>query len=134
GVGAGQTVYIWATTIQWPDETSVDVDVNNDVAESDESNNTFFQIVAIPTLPAYCETPPPHTPTTGPITLTASAACVDESLAVTISAGDGPFNITASAGVNTPVNGVNIGTTMINGPEKWDNLTVSETTGDIEST
>ncbi len=69
----------------------------------------------------------------GPVMLVASAACVDENLAVTISDGDGPFNITASAGVNTPVNGVNIGTTTINGPEKWDNLTVTETTGDTET-
>jgi hypothetical protein len=58
---------------------------------------------------------------------------VDENLAVTISAGDGPFNITASAGINTPVNGVGIGTTTINGPEKWDNLTASETSGDLQS-
>jgi hypothetical protein len=58
---------------------------------------------------------------------------VDENLAVTISDGDGPFNITASAGVNTPVNGVSTGTTTINGPEKWDDLTVTETTGDMQS-
>ncbi|MCI0708542.1 MAG: CSLREA domain-containing protein [Chloroflexi bacterium] len=69
----------------------------------------------------------------GSTPLAASAVCNGPNLDVTISAGDGPFNITASAGVNTPVNGVNTGTTTINGPEKWDNLTVAETTGDTET-
>ncbi|MCI0708668.1 MAG: hypothetical protein L0154_00755, partial [Chloroflexi bacterium] len=83
---------------------------------------------------------PTHTPTdtptntpTGPAALLASAACNLENLEVAITAGDGPFNITASAGINTPVNGVSIGTTTINGPEKWDNLTVTETTGDMQA-
>ncbi|MCI0712317.1 MAG: hypothetical protein L0154_19340 [Chloroflexi bacterium] len=79
------------------------------------------------------DTPVPPTDTPGSVNLLASATCVDENLAVTISAGDGPFNITASAGVNTPVNGVGVGTTTINGPEKWDNLTVTETGGNGES-
>ncbi len=65
--------------------------------------------------------------------LTASAACVGENLDVMISGGDGPFNITASGGINMPVNGVGIGTTTINGPEKWDDVTVTETVGDLES-
>ncbi len=76
--------------------------------------------------------PPTDTPT-GPVTLVASAVCVNEDLAVTISAGDGPFNITASAGINTPVLGVSIGTTTIQGPEKWDDLTVTEISGDTQS-
>jgi hypothetical protein len=75
----------------------------------------------------------PPTDTPGPVVLVASAVCVNENLDVTITAGDGPFNITASAGINTPVNGVGIGTTTINGPEKWDNLTVTETSGDMQS-
>jgi hypothetical protein len=65
--------------------------------------------------------------------LAVNALCNDENLAVAITSGDGPFNITASAGINTPVNGVGIGLTIINGPEKWDNLTVTETGGDTES-
>jgi predicted extracellular nuclease len=65
--------------------------------------------------------------------LAASAVCVDENLIVSITAGDGPFNITASAGINTPVNGVGIGTVSIPGPEKWDDLKVTETAGDLES-
>jgi hypothetical protein len=63
----------------------------------------------------------------------ATAICVGGDLAITISAGDGPFNVTASAGINTPVNAVVLGTTTIYGPEKWDNLTVTETSGDLES-
>lgn len=66
-------------------------------------------------------------------TLSASAVCVNENLDVTISGGDGPFDISASAGINTPVLGVGIGTTTINGPEKWDNVTVTESGGDLES-
>lgn len=65
--------------------------------------------------------------------LLASATCNGANLEVTITTGDGPFNITATAGVNTPVMGVNIGTTTINGPEKWDDVTVVETTGDTQS-
>ncbi|MCI0708705.1 MAG: hypothetical protein L0154_00945 [Chloroflexi bacterium] len=79
------------------------------------------------------DTPVPPTDTPDPGILAASATCSNEDLAVTIAAGDGPFNITASAGVNTPVLGVGTGTTFIQGPEKWDNLTVTETTGDAES-
>ncbi|MCI0712306.1 MAG: M4 family metallopeptidase, partial [Chloroflexi bacterium] len=75
----------------------------------------------------YACTPIGNTP------LAATANCVNEDLAVNITAGDGPFNITASAGVNTPVNGVSTGTTTIQGPEKWDNLTVTETGGDTQS-
>ncbi|MCI0710659.1 MAG: FG-GAP repeat protein [Chloroflexi bacterium] len=67
-------------------------------------------------------------------TLTTSVACNGPNLEVTIMMGDGPFNITASAGINTPVtDGVLTGITTINGPEKWDNLTVTETTGDLQS-
>ncbi|MCI0712552.1 MAG: hypothetical protein L0154_20520 [Chloroflexi bacterium] len=67
------------------------------------------------------------------VSLAASATCNGANLDVTISAGDAPFDITASAGINTPVNSAGIGTTTISGPEKWDNLTVTETTGNLES-
>jgi hypothetical protein len=67
------------------------------------------------------------------VPLTASAACNGPNLDVTISAGDGSFDITASAGINTPITGVSSGMTVINGPEKWDDLTVTETNGDFES-
>ncbi|MCI0708545.1 MAG: hypothetical protein L0154_00110 [Chloroflexi bacterium] len=80
------------------------------------------------------DTPIPPTDTPGgPTALVVSAICVDENLAVTITSGDGPFDITASAGINTPVNGVSVGTTTINGPERWDDLTVTEQGGDGES-
>ncbi len=64
--------------------------------------------------------------------LVASGICNGPNLEVTITAGDGPFNITASAGINTPVNGVTTGMTTITGPEKWDNLSVRETLGGLE--
>ncbi|MCI0713447.1 MAG: hypothetical protein L0154_25040 [Chloroflexi bacterium] len=65
--------------------------------------------------------------------LIASATCDDSDLAVTIASGDAPFNITASAGINTPVIGAGLGITTINGPEKWDNLTVTENSGNMQS-
>lgn len=67
------------------------------------------------------------------VTLLASAVCNGPDLDVTITSGDGPFDITASQGINTPVTGVSVGTTTISGPEKWDNVTVTETAGDAES-
>ncbi|MCI0712376.1 MAG: hypothetical protein L0154_19635, partial [Chloroflexi bacterium] len=127
---AGQTAYLWTSDYQYlSPETEVVVDVNNDVAESDESNNTFFALVPIPTLPAQCM----WTDTPNPGILMASAACNGPDLDVNITSGDGPFDITASAGVNTPVLGVSVGTTTISGPEKWDNVMVAETSGDTES-
>ncbi|MCI0710215.1 MAG: hypothetical protein L0154_08635 [Chloroflexi bacterium] len=65
--------------------------------------------------------------------LLASATCNGPDLDVTITSGDALFSITASAGINTPVMGAGLGTTTIAGPEKWDNLTVIETSGDTES-
>ncbi|MCI0708707.1 MAG: hypothetical protein L0154_00955 [Chloroflexi bacterium] len=78
------------------------------------------------------DTPIPPTETPDP-NLAVSAVCNGPVLEVTITSGEGPFDITASAGVNTPVSGVNLGTTSINGPEKWDDLTVTETTGNLET-
>jgi hypothetical protein len=65
--------------------------------------------------------------------LVTHATCNQGSLEVTTSAGDGLFDITASAGINVPVLGVGTGTITINGPEKWDNLTITETSGDNQS-
>jgi hypothetical protein len=67
------------------------------------------------------------------VSLSVSATCNSENLSVSITSGDGPFDITASAGINTPVLSVSTGITTINGPEKWDDLTVTETSGDAES-
>ena len=72
--------------------------------------------------------------TSAPDGLVASAVCNGPNIEITISAGDGPFNITASSGVGTPALGVGLGTTTVNGPEKWDNVTVTETSGDMENT
>jgi hypothetical protein len=65
--------------------------------------------------------------------LTASVTCNNPNLEVTITGGDGPFNITVSEGQNMPVIGVNTGTTVVLGPDRWRNITVTETTGDSES-
>ncbi|MCI0713471.1 MAG: hypothetical protein L0154_25160 [Chloroflexi bacterium] len=65
--------------------------------------------------------------------LIVTGVCNGPDLEVTIVDGDGPFNITATAGQNMPVNGVSTGTTTIIGPEKWDGVTVTETTGNTEA-
>lgn len=65
--------------------------------------------------------------------LIVNGVCNGPDLEVTIVDGDGPFNITATAGQNMPVNGVSTGTTTITGPEKWDGVMVTETTGNTES-
>ncbi|MCI0710704.1 MAG: M23 family metallopeptidase [Chloroflexi bacterium] len=81
-----------------------------------------------------CSSPATPTPTTPPTqTLSAAAVCNGPNLNVSITQGDGPFTISASAGINLPVSGVSTGTTTINGPEKWDDVTVSETSGDFQS-
>lgn len=69
-----------------------------------------------------------------PITLSTTVACVGPDLVVDIVEGDGPFDITASNGINVPVTGVSVGQIVITGPGKWDNVTITETGGDLEST
>lgn len=64
--------------------------------------------------------------------LSATASCNGDNLAVTISTGDGPFNITGT-GTGLPQSGVAIGTTSLTGPGSWTGVTVTETTGDLES-
>src|SRR5262249_13859309 len=66
------------------------------------------------------------------IALNASAACNGSNLAVSIGAGDGPFDITG-AGTGLPATGVGAGTTPLSGPGSWTGVTVTETTGDLES-
>ncbi len=51
---------------------------------------------------------------------------------MTVISGDEGFEVSASAGINVPVT-VGYGTSTILGPEKWDNLTVTEQSGDGES-
>lgn len=66
------------------------------------------------------------------IALDASAVCVGNDLQVTISAGDDPFNITGT-GPGLPRNGVAVSVQTFTGPGLWQNVTVTETTGDAES-
>jgi hypothetical protein len=66
-------------------------------------------------------------------TLAASATCVGSNLQVTISEGEGVFNITATSGPNMPLNGAGFSTYSFTGPALWQNVTVSETKGDEQS-
>lgn len=65
--------------------------------------------------------------------LGANAACNLDNLVVNITAGDGPFNITGT-GPGLPVNGVPAGSHPLTGPGTWTGVTVTETTGDFETT
>ncbi len=90
-----------------------------------------------PIPPTDTPAPPTDTPsspidTPVPPGLVASGTCNGEQLEITISSGEAPFTITATAGINMPVLGVNLGTTVITGPEKWDNVRVVETSGNFE--
>ncbi len=64
GLAAGETIRLWFEGYQYGGENRVTVDVDSQVQESDEGNNSFAQMVPIPTLPPTC-TPPltPSTPT-----------------------------------------------------------------------
>ncbi|MCI0709501.1 MAG: hypothetical protein L0154_04995 [Chloroflexi bacterium] len=99
--------------------------------------NTPVPPTDTPAPPTDTPVPPTDTPivptdTPDPF-LSASAVCNGPDLEVTIFTGDPPFDITASAGINMPVTNVGPGLTIINGPEKWDNLTVTETSGDNQT-
>lgn len=67
------------------------------------------------------------------VPLVASASCIDENLVIAISQGDWPFEISASAGVHLPRTVVQTGVYIIDGPEKWDDVAVTEGTGDHET-
>ncbi|MCI0713486.1 MAG: hypothetical protein L0154_25240 [Chloroflexi bacterium] len=129
-----------------PGETSqpISVEVVGDIAfESDEDFTVTLDVFVAPTLQHGQFLPiidPAADTATVTIlnddnntTLAASAVCNGPDLEVNISSGNGPFDITASAGINMPVNGVSVGTSIITGPEKWDDVTVTETSGDLES-
>ncbi|MCI0713593.1 MAG: hypothetical protein L0154_25780 [Chloroflexi bacterium] len=64
--------------------------------------------------------------------LEVNATCEHPDLKVVVLEGQGPFNITASGGGNVPVT-VGYETSFINGPDKWDDLTVTEQSGDGQS-
>lgn len=67
-----------------------------------------------------------------PDVLVASAACNADNLDITITTGDGPYNITGT-GTGLPLNGVAAGTYNLTGPASWTGVTVTETDGDLES-
>lgn len=55
-----------------------------------------------------------------------------DDLQITITAGDGPFNITGT-GAGLPLNGVGTGVHTLPGPGPWSSVTITETTGNTES-
>lgn len=65
GLAAGETIRLWFEGYQYGRENRVVVDVDSQVQESNEDNNSFSQRVPIPTLPPTC-TPPVPPPTLTP--------------------------------------------------------------------
>jgi hypothetical protein len=60
GLPAGQTTAVWAGGyVSGPSLNSGAADSAQQVAESDETNNTLSQVLPIPTLPPTCTPPPP---------------------------------------------------------------------------
>lgn len=64
--------------------------------------------------------------------LGATAVCNGDNLDVTISTGDGPFNIIGT-GAGLPQLGVSAGVYSLTGPGSWTGVTVDETTGNLET-
>jgi hypothetical protein len=67
-----------------------------------------------------------------PVAINASAVCNGTNLDVTITAGNGPFNITATTGGTVPMNGVATGLHILSGTGIWTGVTITETTGDLQ--
>ena len=65
--------------------------------------------------------------------LVTTVGCVGNDLVVDIAIGDGPFNITATRGGSMPLSGVSEGSHSFSGPDWWQNVTVTETGGDVQS-
>jgi hypothetical protein len=63
GLAAAQATSLWFAGYAQSAENTVTVDGAQQVQESNEDNNTFSQMVPIPTLPPTC-TPPPQAPPT----------------------------------------------------------------------
>jgi hypothetical protein len=63
GLAAGETRSLWLPGYAFGAENAIVVDVDLQVPEIDDENNTFRQMVPIPTLPPTC-TPPPEAPVT----------------------------------------------------------------------
>lgn len=58
--------------------------------------------------------------------------CAGDNLLLNLVGGDGPFNITG-IGPGLPLDGVGLGTITLLGPAVWSNITVTETTGNLQS-
>ena len=65
-LAAGQTTSLWYAGYASGGPTNVIVDPDNQVQESNKDNNTFSQMVPIPTLPPTCTPPLPGEPTPTP--------------------------------------------------------------------
>jgi hypothetical protein len=64
GLAPGQAASLWFPTYAYGGETKIVIDPASQIAESNKENNTFSQMVPIPTLPPTC-TPPAAAQATG---------------------------------------------------------------------
>jgi hypothetical protein len=58
--------------------------------------------------------------------------CLGDTLRFTIDQGDAPYNVTGT-GIGLPLLGISEGIYNLFGPETWTNVTITETTGDMQS-
>ena len=116
GLAPGASVTLWFSGYTYGSANTATADVTNQVAESNEANNTLSQMVPIPT-PLYCPTVTPGTPTYTPTPVTGRPDLVITRMAiasrttgcpqgplglrVTVTnlgtAGAGPFTVTANS-------------------------------------
>lgn len=66
GLPAGQTISLWFPGYVMAGDNTATVDVNNNVYEGNEENNTAAQMLPVPTLPPTCTPPPSDVPTNTP--------------------------------------------------------------------
>lgn len=66
GLPAGETTSLWFAGYANGGPTTVTADPDNQVQESNKDNNSFSQMLPIPTLPPTCTPPPPDAPTDTP--------------------------------------------------------------------
>ncbi|MCI0712082.1 MAG: hypothetical protein L0154_18145 [Chloroflexi bacterium] len=122
-------------TVTGKDDLEADGDiiyfVRSNITSSSDTNYNGLNPADVIVVNSDDEVPPPPTPSD---TLLASVSCDHPNMLVRIFSGQAPFRVSASSpSINVPKTYNTLGVFQINGPDKWDDLTVAETSGDEES-
>lgn len=84
GLIAGETAVAWFPAYSSAADTTITVDANSEVSESDEDNNTLSQMLPVPTLPPTCTPRLTATTTPTPTSTAAPSAVASNTPAPTI--------------------------------------------------